>query len=378
MKPNTSIFRGIFILCILSSFFSWTHFFQLISFVNADCANPTVRKEIRQFTDQERIEFIDAVKQLNQGVRPSRYDLLSRLHQEAREQAHNQPQFLPWHRAFLREFEKALQSVNPNVVFPYWNWSVDHLNPVSSPVFSGDWCGGSGSCVSTGPFANWQVTYKDYYSVAPHCLQRNLVNLKGNVVDPVTIQHIIFSNNGFEEFRRAIEGHPHAGIHIGVGGDLNTLASPNDPLFYMHHAFVDKIWADWQKRDPQFVYQYGGTNKDGSQAALTDYIQPFGVSVESVMSTTSDSMCYVYSDYPEVTMTSKGIDEDGSESKSKPPTPSSSILPTLKRLPDSWIEMTGGDVVKARAEENRLFKFIEQFNRNVTSNKPLNVAAKVH
>ncbi|KAL1920738.1 uncharacterized protein VTP21DRAFT_11373 [Calcarisporiella thermophila] len=301
-------------------------------------------------------------------------------HQEARDYTHYQPQFLPWHRAFLREYEKALQSINPNVVFPYWNWTTDHLNPVSSPVFSDDWCGGSGSCVSTGPFANWQVTYKDYNSVSPHCLQRNLANLKGYVVDPVTIQHIIYSNNRYQDFHQAIEGNPHAGIHIGVGGDLGTMASPNDPIFYMHHAFIDKIWADWQKRDPLFVYQYGGTNKDGSRVSISDYLQPFNVQVASVMSTTSDSMCYVYSDYPEVIMSSSSIDEDESGDNlkpTKPPKPSSSILPTPKRVPDSWIKMMGGDIGKVRAEENRLFRFIDQFNNNVTSNKPLNVAANV-
>ena len=27
---------------------------------------------------------------------------------------------------------------------------------------------------------------------------------------------------------------------------MGTGTSPNDPVFFMHHCFVDKIWADWQ------------------------------------------------------------------------------------------------------------------------------------
>lgn len=26
------------------------------------------------------------------------------------------------------------------------------------------------------------------------------------------------------------------------------MTSPNDPVFWLHHAFLDKIWADWMAR----------------------------------------------------------------------------------------------------------------------------------
>jgi hypothetical protein len=31
-----------------------------------------------------------------------------------------------------------------------------------------------------------------------------------------------------------------------MGGD----ASPNDPIFWLHHCMLDKVWADWQERYP--------------------------------------------------------------------------------------------------------------------------------
>ncbi|KAL1916639.1 uncharacterized protein VTP21DRAFT_5343 [Calcarisporiella thermophila] len=376
MKLGAIFSRNLFIFYI----FAFIPLLSSVPYAEGSCATIAVRKEIRQFTTQERIDFINAVKQLNQGVRPSRYDLLTKWHQEATAYAHYQPQFLPWHRAYLREYEKALQSINPNVVIPYWNWSEDYLNPISSPVFSNDWCGGSGSCVSTGPFANWQVTYKDYDQTSPHCLQRSLENLKGYVADPTTIQHIVYSNNRYQDFHPAIEGNPHAGIHNGVGGDMATMAGPNDPIFYMHHAYIDKIWADWQKRDPLYVYQYGGTNKDGSRVYISDYLKPFNIQVASVMPTTSDNLCYVYQDYPETTMTSQSIidDEGATQNKSKPPRPKPAIIPKLKRQPDSWILMMGGNITQVREQENKLFKFIDQFNLNVTLNRPLRIDIKIH
>src|SRR6266849_5046189 len=28
-------------------------------------------------------------------------------------------------------------------------------------------------------------------------------------------------------------------------GSLKPHTSPNDPVFFLHHCFVDKVWADW-------------------------------------------------------------------------------------------------------------------------------------
>ncbi len=39
---------------------------------------------------------------------------------------HNSPLFLPWHRAYLYFFEKALQDRVPGVTLPWWNWTMRH------------------------------------------------------------------------------------------------------------------------------------------------------------------------------------------------------------------------------------------------------------
>jgi tyrosinase len=50
---------------------------------------------------------------------------------------------------------------------------------------------------------------------------------------------------------------------------LNPILSPGDPLFYVHHAFVDKLWWDWQSFNPSDrLYAIGGPNiKDVSRPA---------------------------------------------------------------------------------------------------------------
>ena len=42
---------------------------------------------------------------------------------------------------------------------------------------------------------------------------------------------------------------------------LNGVSSPGDPLFYLHHTWLDKIWADWQAKDKaNRIKEISGTN----------------------------------------------------------------------------------------------------------------------
>ena len=42
-----------------------------------------------------------------------------------------------------------------------------------------------------------------------------------------------------------LEATPHNGVHNWMGGNMATMLSPRDPLFYLHHSNCDRIWANW-------------------------------------------------------------------------------------------------------------------------------------
>ena len=42
----------------------------------------------------------------------------------------------------------------------------------------------------------------------------------------------------------------HNNVHVYVGGDMLMGTSPNDPAFYMHHCNVDKLWWEFQMKQP--------------------------------------------------------------------------------------------------------------------------------
>ena len=43
---------------------------------------------------------------------------------------------------------------------------------------------------------------------------------------------------------------------------LNPVSSPGDPIFFLHHAWLDRMWAKWTEKDPAArMTQIGGINR---------------------------------------------------------------------------------------------------------------------
>jgi tyrosinase len=50
-----------------------------------------------------------------------------------------------------------------------------------------------------------------------------------------------------EDLRRPAP-HMHNRVHVWVGGDMAPGSSPNDPVFYLNHCNVDRMWEAWLRR----------------------------------------------------------------------------------------------------------------------------------
>jgi len=61
--------------------------------------------------------------------------------------------------------------------------------------------------------------------------------------------HSFASAEDFVSFSRLLERSYHNGIHGAIGGrggHMASMTSPYDPVFWLHHAFVDYMWKVWQ------------------------------------------------------------------------------------------------------------------------------------
>lgn len=220
------------------------------------------------------------------------FDVFTTIHSANAAEAHGGSAFLPWHRYYLVELEDALRSINPAVVLPYWDWSLDSQDPAVSPVWATNLLGGAtpGGCIPDGPFANVQAPQP-----TPHCVRRGFTARTANGMagvqfeEPSVIAQLISAATSFTNFVEAWE-FAHGAPHVAIGGaDLTSnfgdmffiSTSPQDPAFFLHHAYVDKVWADRQQNNAPT--DYAGT-QNGRTVAATDNVPPFNRPVSSTFS----------------------------------------------------------------------------------------------
>lgn len=145
--------------------------------------------------------------------------------------------------------------------------------------------GGSGEPVADGPFRfdvanpddpdNWAVRIEmrlEGLFLVKRGLERRLsVGLRllpGGSSFVAAIRRTVYDRADWDRtsaqtFRNDLEGWRGGGMHNRVhgwiGGDMGRGHSPNDPIFFLHHCNVDRIWAFWQSRAGVANYQPADT-----------------------------------------------------------------------------------------------------------------------
>jgi tyrosinase len=137
--------------------------------------------------------------------------------------------FLSWHRAFLLEFEKALQAVDNNAFIPYWDWTAEQQIP--------PWIAGFTPAVTV-PGVGIVTTQRTPGQDFPTLPDKDRITS-------------ILKASTYASFTRRLELGPHGEVHEWVGGAMgNIMVSPADPIFWLHHAQLDRLWSMWQAEHP--------------------------------------------------------------------------------------------------------------------------------
>ncbi|MBN3862261.1 tyrosinase family protein [Pseudomonas frederiksbergensis] len=296
-----------------------------------------IRKDIRSLTAAERDLFINCVLELKRrgiydGYIHAHHKVMiptvkpdEPQHPDYRNGAHQGPAFLPWHRAFLLQFEAALQTVDSNVSVPYWDWSADATNPKQSLVWTKEWMGGDGDPndherVQDGPFAyakgDWDLEpYPEYGYTEPGLrreFEKHVTSLPNQNDIGMAMKEQFYDMPPYSAspfnlgFRNRLEGwitqvadpdvttpgsQLHNRVHLWIGGHMYWMISPSDPVFFLHHCFIDKIWADWQakkqKNDPKWAPWYAPINGGPPGHNYNDKLWPFPQTVRAVMDITA-------------------------------------------------------------------------------------------
>lgn len=294
-----------------------------------------VRKNLTSLSSSERAAYVAAVLELKKkGV----YDKYVHWHHHVmvptvlpyeprdanyRNGAHLGPAFLPWHREFLMQFEHDLRTIDSSLTIPYWDWTADAAlkDPKTASIWQDDFMGGDGKesdewRVQTGPFAykngKWPVPPYPDQDLPGNGLKRQFAVIVPDLPTEddlaLAMAEIYYDTPNFNRtpftigFRNRIEGwitqrgdprvrttssQLHNRVHLWVGGSMTPMTSPDDPVFFLHHCFIDKVWADWQAQqkveNPDAAPHYAPEEDGPPGHNLVDTLKPWTHSVADVL-----------------------------------------------------------------------------------------------
>ncbi|CEO97050.1 hypothetical protein PBRA_005654 [Plasmodiophora brassicae] len=208
------------------------------------------RKEINALTPAELQAFRDAMQRIMDN---GTYVQIASDHGVPNSYCpHGSFKFLTWHRRFLARMETAL-----GVPLPYWDWTAGGIpkalaqatytdangRTVKNPLYSGPKYGGGLTRRST--VKPWPAA--------------SLLSQESQAMAAAD----------YESMQEALEG-AHNDVHGSVGGDMGVIDwSAFDPIFWLNHMNVDRVWYRWQLNNWDAPYPAEATG------ALSDSLGTF-------------------------------------------------------------------------------------------------------
>ena len=186
--------------------------------------------------------------------------------------AHRGPAFGPWHRELLKLFEEELRAAagDPDLCLPYWNWTKDQSAADSGFPFTPEFLGGDGAGhphdqVTTGDFAHSAGWTLNCDEEGFGYLRRHFGGDGPGLPTPQSVKDCLnvtpydsagwnWSSSQLTSFRNVLEGWVgprgiHNAVHRWVDGSMQPGTSPNDPVFFLHHCNIDRLWAVWEQKN---------------------------------------------------------------------------------------------------------------------------------
>lgn len=295
-----------------------------------------LRENVKNISAERQQELVDVFFMLKNMQSPfdssiSYYDHFVKFHQLTvltgrldlgYSIAHQSPAFLPWHRKLLMLFEDAVRSlVRPDFALPYWDWTDESsLDVIFTDDFMGPYLGDEDEnyALTTSAFAKGsfpvnvtasQLTIDGtdsasncpftYITRGPKSVDLPTSDDVAGLLEVTTYDSSPYNLDADNDtsFRNYLLGispfQLHSVPHVWLGGQwdadiysgtydsttttfVGTMSaldcSPNDPVFWLHHCNVDRIWAIWETL---YGASYEPTSGENEGWNLDDELYPF-------------------------------------------------------------------------------------------------------
>jgi len=172
--------------------------------------------------------------------------------------------FLPWHRMYLYHFEKILQkfSNNPNLTIPYIDWfevqSIpDRYKNPASAFYLPRWHNLNSRL--NGTLSNFKyVINKSFLLSQTFTFDQNDKSNLSYALDGCSIrrsfssQKVDLTKSSFADMKTfelsffgQMDYYLHSFVHGYFGKFMSGIFSPADPIFWLHHSYLDRLWESW-------------------------------------------------------------------------------------------------------------------------------------
>lgn len=201
--------------------------------------------------------------------------------------AHGTPYFLPWHRAYLYFFERALRDRVADAMLVWWDWRTrtPGENPGIPRAFSQKRPGGRRNPLYSAPVDPIALEQGRRMTPTPTVVEPNTVRELGPPGAPplptkAEVRRTLELDD-FLDFSQAVEG-LHDRVHVWTGGRRGHMSqipfAAFDPIFWAHHTMIDRLWRLWQLRHP---------DARPPAAILDDALPPFRMTVRQTLDVTA-------------------------------------------------------------------------------------------
>lgn len=160
---------------------------------------------------------------------------------------HGTPWFFAWHRLYLYYFEKVLQAAanDPNLFLPYWDYT-DPANLAMPDTYT------AATYVDGQGHVELNALNEPRRTPGWNTPGGNLLDEAATDIDDALKKKAFFDsrNPPSTGFQSSIEGNVHGYVHCTVvpcpGPNMGAVGySANDPIFWSHHANIDRMWDCW-------------------------------------------------------------------------------------------------------------------------------------
>jgi hypothetical protein len=158
--------------------------------------------------------------------------------------------FLIWHRLYIYNFEKIVRSLShdPSFALPYWAYT-DTTNIIANRTLN----------------QQLRNTKSSLYTASRFKELNNGVPLNGDIIAALDLTKLN-QNTDLYLYSKQIDAAPHGAMHnyIGAGNNdhymiyneiyqkvydgglmANVPSAGFDPVFWLHHSNIDRIWQQW-------------------------------------------------------------------------------------------------------------------------------------